>query len=430
MTAAVAPLIVGTAILAQDAAAGVIVAVTLPVIAVSWLLIELRTAVLIDRHRQTLSRSSRFFVDLLQGLPTLKVFGRAQAQARLLVDAGDQYRDSALKVLRVAHLSTLVLGLLAPLAFAVIVVSLSLRLVKGDLDVQTGLFILLLVPEVFMPLRRLGEREDLGPVVSAVAWLDEPLPAEVGVRLSAVGGPLTMHGVSVFGGERAVLRDLDAEFPAGQLTAVVGPPGAGKSLVLGLLLGFDRPATGTVRAAGIDVSTLHRPWWFSQVSWVPQHPLARPGTVADNVRLGCPQATDQQIAAALLAAGIGGAEPGVGGEPVHDMPGDRTLLEVPIGEPGTERWTESATLVYRVAVARALVRNTPVLLLDEPPAALDEVSEAALLATLMRLRDQGRTIVVVTGSRTVIAAADSVVDLPLRREREASAAATMPGLAR
>ncbi len=419
--AVLVPLLVGAAIWTQDGLAALILALTLPLIPVFMILIGLRTSVLMDRQWHTLSRLSGFFLDLVGGLPTLKVFGRAKAQARQLQEVGDEYRRATMRVLRVSFLSAMALELLSTLSVAIIAVSIGLRLVNGELDLQTGLFVLIAAPEVYFPVRQIGvhyhaAQEGMGAATRLIAWLEEPdeTGAE-GVRPeTGDAGEIVLRDVCAGYGDTAVLEGFDAVLRSGRITALVGPSGGGKSTVLALLLGFVRPTSGTVEVAGSNLLGLDPHWWRSHVSWVPQHPALLAGTVADNVRLGRPDADDAAVEAALAGAGLGRAE----------LPGGAATR---IGADGSGLSTGQRR---RVALARALVRDTPVLLLDEPTASLDAATEQAVLSTLTSLRDSGRTVVVVAHRPALVRIADDVVEVPLRASIEQRPAVVLPGMPR
>lgn len=412
--AVIIPLTVGSAILAQDVLAAVIIGLTLPLIPVFMVLIGLYTGSQVERQWRTLSRLSGFFLDLVAGLPTLQVFGRAKAQARALQEVGDRYRDATLRVLRVSFMSTLALELLATLSVAIIAVSIGLRLVNGTMDFRIALFVLILAPEAYFPVRQVGMHfhaaaEGLGAAERLLGWLEMPGAVGGGAPApDARGQVLELRGITAGYGEAEVLRGFSARFEPGRVTALVGPSGAGKSTVLSVLLGFLPPRSGRVEVGGRDLSGVDLEQWRRQVSWVPQSPVLLPGSVAENVRLGAEQADDGAIAAAVAAAGLDQA----------DLPQG---LATRIAEGGAGI---SAGQRRRVALARALLRDAPVVLLDEPTAALDPGTERLVLRLIERLRQEGRTVVLVAHRKPLIDIADEVVQVPLlpappRQERPA-----------
>jgi thiol reductant ABC exporter CydD subunit len=397
--AVVVPLAVGLTVLTQDVLTAVILALTLPLIPVFMILIGQYTEAAVRRQWGRLSQLSGFFLDLVAGLPTLRIFGRAAAQADQLRSAGDRYRTATMRVLRVSFLSALVLELLATLSVAIVAVSIGLRLVEGGMDFRVALFVLILAPEAYLPVRQVGMHfhaaaEGLGASGQLLSWLDEPEPASGGRPAPAVAGEdLVLSGVSAGYRGAAVLDGFSAVFRPGRITALVGPSGAGKSTVLAIVLRFLEPAAGTVRVGGAQVSAIDAAAWRALLAWVPQQPALLPGTVADNVRLGAPDASPAAVLQAMAQAGLADLEPGT-----------------TVGEGGSG---VSAGQRRRIALARALLREAPIMLLDEPTAALDPATEQIVLATLRHVRDAGRTVVVVAHRQAVVDAADDVVRVPL-----------------
>lgn len=405
--AVVVPLVVGTAILTQDVLAAVILALTIPVIPAFMILIGQYTQSRVDRQWQTLGVLSGHFLDVVTGLPTLKLFGRARAAREAIATVGRQYRLSTMGVLRVSFMSALVLELLATLSVAIIAVAIGLRLVSGDMDLQTGLTVLILAPEVYLPLRLVGAQfhaaaEGLGAAERMFEVLEESQPQSRGMTAPSVDGmPIRVVDLTVSYGERAGVEGVSFTAHPGQVTALVGPSGCGKSTVLAAILGLVGPpaaaVSGRIELLGpgqaIALSQLDLQSWRAQVGYVPQSPAMLVATVADNVRLGRSGATDDQVAAALLAAGLA-------------PQALRDGLATQVGEGGAGL---SVGQARRVGVARALLRDPAILLFDEPSAALDAGGEADLTQTLVRLARAGRTVLVVTHRRAMMAVADQVV---------------------
>ena len=409
--AVIVPLVVGLTILGLDLLSAVIIAVTLPLIPVFMVLIGMYTSSRVDRQWRTLGLLSGHFLDVVAGLPTLAVFGRAKSQAQSLRKVGEEYRKATMQVLRISFLSSLALELLATLSVALIAVSIGIRLVNGGMDLRVALIVLILAPEAYLPLRMVGAQfhaaaEGLGAAGRVFDVLDEPLPV-VGTRTDVppmLGARFRFEGVSVaYDDDRApALERASFIIEPGRVTALIGPSGAGKSTVLSVLLGFIAPNEGCVQIesaegeAGI-LNTYDPQVWREQVSWVPQSPYLAAGTLADAVRAGMP-ATDDEVAEALRDAGL----------PIDDaaLPFG---LATPIGDAGAGL---SAGQRRRVALARALLRPAPLVLLDEPSAALDLETEARVVAAVERLRANGCTVVVVAHRPALVAIADVVVELP------------------
>lgn len=397
------PLLGGVAILTQDVLAFVIVLLTLPLIPVFMILIGLYTQSRVDRQWRTLGVLSGHFLDVVAGLPTLAVFGRAKAQAENIRRAGDAYRVATLRVLRVNFLSALALELLASLSVALIAVSIGLRLVNGTFTLQAGLAILILAPEVYLPLRMVGANfhaaaEGLGAAEQVFEVLETDEPTS-GTRTD-VPNPAThaigVHGLQVsYEGRDEVALDVPAlTIEPGQITALVGPSGCGKSTLLSVLMGFVAPSAGSVRVGEVGLEELDIQAWRAQIAYVPQSPRMLTKSVRDNVALGRPEASDAELEAALAAAGAL--------EFVTELPQG---IETVIGEGGR---TLSLGQQRRLALARALLRDAPLLLLDEPTAALDEATEADVLAAV-RAHATGRTVVMVAHRESLVASADRVI---------------------
>lgn len=405
--AVIVPLAIGVTILTQDILSAVIIALTLPLIPVFMVLIGLYTQSQVNRQWRTLSQLSGYFLDLIAGLPTLRIFGRAKAQAQQLQEVGDRYRQSTMRVLRVSFLSALALELLATLSVAIIAVSIGLRLVEGNMFLGTALFVLILAPEAYLPVRQVGMHfhaaaEGLGAADRLLTWLDEPVPAAGGGPAPDVrGSTIVLAGVSAGYDDTEVLAGFSANLEPGRITALVGPSGAGKSTILRLLLHFLAPTQGRIslltEGDAVDQASINPDSWRSQIAWVPQNPVLLPGTVLSNVMLGAPTATAAQAAAALAAAGLTASELPAGYDSMITEGGSGVSV-------GQRR---------RIALARALLRDSPVVLLDEPTAALDPITERAVVTAVRSLRDSGAIVVVVAHRQALIDIADTVVAVPL-----------------
>lgn len=418
--AVVVPVAVLARIVTEDWVSAAIIVVTLPLIPLFMILIGWATQSRMDRQWQLLSRLSGHFLDVVAGLPTLKVFGRAKAQAESIRTITTQYRRATLRTLRIAFLSSFALELLATLSVALVAVTIGMRLVHGELDLYTGLVVLILAPEAYLPIRQVGAQyhaaaEGLSAAEEIFAVL-ETEPRAAGTEDVPDSVRLELEGVTVRH-EGRTDPSLDAAsltVEPGETVALVGPSGVGKSTLLNVVLGFAVPDEGRVRVGGRDLAELDPERWRSRIAWVPQRPHLFAGTIAENVRLARPDADDEAVVAALRDAGAY--------DFVAELPdGERTLL----GEDGAGL---SAGQRQRLALARAFLADRPLLLLDEPTASLDGETEAGIVEAVRRLA-AGRTVLLVVHRPALLAVADRVVTLE-PREVDASVPATTdaPGL--
>ncbi|MEV8378236.1 thiol reductant ABC exporter subunit CydD [Kribbella sp. NPDC056861] len=377
-------------------AAGTVV-VTLPLIPIFMALVGWATQAHSRRRQHALAVLAHHFSDVVAGLPTLKLFGRAKGQVGAVRRVTDQHRVASMKSLRLAFLSSFVLELLASISVALVAVGVGLRLIDGKLGLETALLVLILAPEAYLPLRQVGAQfhasaDGVAASEEVFRVLETPLP-ERGERVDVPDlrvTPLRLHDVTVRypGRDEPALAGFDLELWPGEVVALAGPSGAGKSTVLAALLGFVVPESGVVVAGASAADEFTPERWREQFAWVPQRPGLRTGTIADNVRLGRPDATDHHVLRALAEAGASELD-----------------LTQQVGEGGR---LLSGGQRRRVALARALVTNAPVLLLDEPTAGLDPEAEAAVVS---RLRASGRTVLLVAHRPALLAAADRVVNV-------------------
>ncbi len=403
--AVVVPVAVLARIVTEDWVSAAIIVVTLPLIPLFMILIGWATQSRMDRQWQLLSRLSGHFLDVVAGLPTLKVFGRAKAQAASIRTITSDYRRATLRTLRIAFLSSFALELLATLSVALVAVTIGMRLVHGELDLYTGLVVLILAPEAYLPIRQVGAQyhaaaEGLSAAEEIFAVL-ETEPRAPGAEDVPDTLRLELADVTVRHEGRAG-PSLDAAsltVEPGETVALVGPSGVGKSTLLNVVLGFAVPDEGRVRVGGRDLAELDPDRWRSRIAWVPQRPHLFADTIAENVRLARPDADDEAVLAALRDAGaydfVAALPDGMG---------------TALGEDGAGL---SAGQRQRLALARAFLADRPVLLLDEPTASLDGESEAGIVDAVRRLAT-GRTVLLVVHRPALLAVADRVVTLEPR----------------
>jgi ATP-binding cassette subfamily C protein CydCD len=454
LLAAIVPFVVLVAVVSQDWISAAIIAFTIPLIPLFMALVGAATREKMDRQMRTLQRLAGHFLDVVAGLPTLKVFGRAKAQAASIRSISERYRETALSNLRVTFLSSLILELVATISVALVAVAIGLRLMGGEMSLRAGLFALVLAPEAYMPLRQLGANyhasaEGMAAAGQVFAVLTDngvhentgkfpnkvfetpSTPAPVGVEatstrftldpasdgrdlagegavfthrgsrpqaLDMTAADITVEGLTVSypGRPEPAIDNLSLRVEAGEVVALAGPSGCGKSTLLGVLLGFVARERGAVRVDGIDLAELDAEAWHAQLAWVPQRPHLFASSIAANVRLGRRDASDDELTAAVAAAGLS--------DVVAGLPEG---LDTVLGERGAGL---SAGERQRVALARAFLRDAPLLLLDEPTASLDGQTEQHVLEAVQRL-STGRTVILVAHRPALLSMADRVVEL-------------------
>ncbi len=405
LLAVIVPLVVLAAVLVEDWISAAIIAATIPLIPLFMALVGATTRERMDRQVRTLERLGGHFLDVVAGLPTLKVFGRARAQAAAIAEITDRYRASAMATLRVAFLSALTLELVASISVALVAVAIGLRLMGGALDLRTGLFVLVLAPEAYLPLRELGANyhasaEGMAAAEQVFAVLEQP-SAPRGKRIDIPDPALAaveIEGlrVSYEGRGEPALDGVSLTVQAGEILALAGPSGCGKSTLLAVLLGLVAPERGAVRVDGRDLAELDADAWRKRLAWVPQRPHLFAASIAENVRLGRGDASDEEVWAALRDAGLA--------DVVARLPQG---IETVLGDRGAGL---SAGERQRVALARAFLRDAPLLLLDEPTANLDGETEQEVLEAVRRL-SRGRTVVLVAHRPALLALGDRVLSL-------------------
>ena len=401
--AVIVPVAVIAVVAGADWVSAVLIAVSLPLIPIFMALVGATTRDRTVARIRSLQKLAGHFLDVVAGLPTLKVFGRAKAQAQSIADVTDRYRATTLATLRLTFLSSLILELLATVSVALVAVAVGLRLLDGDMSFRDALFVLVLAPEAYLPLRALGANyhasaDGMQAAQDVFALLEQPEVAPLGGSSASTDVSIRISGLEfTYPGRRVPALDrADLVVAAGETVAVTGASGCGKSTLLAIILGLRVPGAGSVSLGGVDLADLDLEDWRSQIGWVPQRPHLFARSVADNIRLGRPDASDAAIAGALEAAGLT--------EVVRRLPrGADTLL----GEGGTGL---SAGERQRVSLARAFVRDAPLLLLDEPTASLDGGTEAEVLEAVRRLVT-GRTALIVAHRPALAALADRVVEL-------------------
>ena len=418
--AGVVPLLVWVAVLRADPLSALVLLLTFPLIPLFMWLIGGAAEERTRRQWVTLSRLAARFLDALQGLPTLRAFGKADDEAESIARASESHRGVTMGVLRLAFVSALVLEALATLGTAVVAVEVGLRLLYARVAFREALFVLVLAPEFYRPLRALGAAFHAGMAgQEAAARIAEVLEAEGPLAAPAVAragtaaaealaarvipgapsgaAPPAITFVDVrFAYDAARVPALDGfslALPAGATVALVGPSGAGKTTAAHLLLRFLEPGRGAITVDGSPLAELAPEEWRRRVAWVPQRPGLFHGTVRENVALARPDASDVQLVEAAAHARLDAV--------LRELPRG---WETPVGEGGDRL---SGGQAQRVALARAFLKDAPVLVLDEPTAQLDPESEAAVVDAIEELRKR-RTVLLVAHRLTTVTRADRI----------------------
>jgi ATP-binding cassette, subfamily C, bacterial CydD len=408
MTALVTPALL-VVVLTQDVVAAITIAVTIPLVPLFMALVGWMTQTTAARRLVTMQRLGAQVLDLLAGLPTLVALGREQGPAARVRELGEAHRRATTATLRTAFLSALVLELLTTLSVALVAVGVGLRLLSGGLDLRTALVVLVLAPEVYLPLRQVGAQfhastDGLAAADAALGVVERP--AQVGGSLPAPDlrdAVIEARGLRVDHPGRQLPAPRNASFTLrpGTVTAVVGPSGCGKSTVAEVVLGLRRPDAGQVtitdgRGVTHRLGELDRTSWLAQCTWLGQQPLVGPGTLRENALL-LETASDDELERAARQAGLS--------EVVDSLPqGWETL----VGSGGVGL---SAGQRQRLALTRALLRPRQLVVLDEPSAHLDEDTERYVRDAVDALRAARHTVLLVAHRPTLVAACDAVVDL-------------------
>lgn len=400
------PLLIAVYVFPLDPSSAILLLATAPVIPVLMILVGGYAEEHMKHQWTALSLLGASFLDAVQGLTTLKLFGRSAAASERVAAASEEFRGRTMKVLRYAFLSGFVLEFMTAMAIALVAVTLGVRVVSGSMPFEEAFVILLLAPEFYKPLRELGAHRHAGMEGRAAAdrifeILGTQAPVSGGSGSSALApGGVTIEfsgvGYTYPGGERPALSDLTLTLPAGTRTALVGRSGSGKSTLVNLALRFIDPGQGMILANGVRIGDLPVEVWRENLALVPQRPHLFYGSLLENIRLARPEASLEEVEWAAELAGVAGF--------VRRLPNG---YETQIGERGARL---SGWEAQRVAIARAFLKDAPVLVMDEPTSGLDPESERLIRGALERLA-RGRTVLVVAHRLNTVYEADQIAVL-------------------
>ncbi len=401
----VVPLLIILVILPVDWFSAVLLLFTGPVIPLLMALVGNNTRKRSQKQWAALALMSAHFLDMVQGLTTLKLFGRSEAQQERIAYISDRFRERTLLVLRYAFLSGAVLEFMTMTAIGVIATTLGVRLLNHTISFEKAFLILLLAPEFYRPLQELGVQRHAAMEGEASAKrifeiLETPLPAgavpagDASLPAGAITIDISRLSYTYPGKERPALDGASLRLPANTCTALIGRSGAGKSTLVNLLMRFMEATGGSITANGVPITALSPEKWREYVAIVPQRPYLFYGTLRENIRLACPQASDSEVAQAAALAGVT--------DLIDELPGG---FDAQVGEQGRQL---SAGQAQRVAIARAILKNAPILILDEPTSSLDPESEVRIRQALTTLM-HNRTVLVIAHRYNTIALADRIL---------------------
>ncbi len=402
-TAALIPLLILLFVFPIDLLSGIVFMVTAPLIPIFMILIGKLAETLNRKQWKTLNLMSGYFLDVIQGLGTIKLFGRESDIRKKIEIISNLFRISTMKVLRIAFLSALVLEILSTISIAIIAVEIGLRLLYGNLDFQPALFILILAPEFYLPIRQLGAKYHAGMEgIAAAESIFKILQTTPALRstVSVINDidfahlPIAFNSVSfTYDNSRQALKNISFEIQPGSFIALVGKSGSGKTTVTNLLLRFIEPTEGNIYLGKFDFTEIDINLWRANVSWISQNPYLFHKTIKENILIAKTDATDDEIIYATTAAGIH--------EFIEALPKG---YDTPVGERGTRL---SGGQAQRIALARAFLKDSPILVMDEPTANLDPKTESELMQRI-EILTKNKTVIMIAHRLNTIKKADRI----------------------
>lgn len=398
------PVLVLAMVFWTDPLSGLVLLVTAPLLPFLLFLVGKKADALTKRQWSQMSVLSAHFLDVMQGLTTLKLFGRSKHQSKTIRLMSERFSQVTMRVLRVAFLSSFVMEFGATISMALVAVEIGIRLLYSGIPFYQAFLVLLLAPEFYAPLRAMGtsfhaSMSSTSAAERMFAILDQPEPAR---KALLPWSPLLRENLRVEDvrytypdQEHPALAGVSLRIERGQKVALVGPSGAGKSTLAHMLLRFVEPQQGRVLADGVDILSCQPQEWRNLVAWVPQRPYLFNDSIAANIRLGNPDASDEEVQQAARNAHLH--------EFIESLPQGYDTV---IGERGARL---SGGQVQRLALARAFLRDAPLLILDEATSNLDSESEALILASMQKLMAGRMTLVIAHRLNTVMNAEQIVV---------------------
>ena len=404
--ASIVPVIVGATIASEDLQSGIIVLLTIPLIPIFGIMIGRYTAAATMKRWKSLEILSGYFADLLKGMRTLKVYGRAHLQTEKLKAVGAEYQEETMRVLKISFLSSLALELIATLSVALLAVSIGLRLVSGSLSLSVGLFILIISPEVYWPIRQVAgyfhaAADGIAAFNQIYAILD--MNEVVGsVEISDISA-ISWSSITIEYPDRTSIHIPAGQIKSGEFQALIGASGSGKSTLVKILLGFLVPTSGEISVSTsqgtFPLEDINPISLRALISWLPQEPHFAIGTISQTLRQVSPAASDRDLAQLLNDVGL----------ELGDL--NRGLAT----ELGKLQQGLSVGQLRKIGLARAIAKKAPVLILDEPSASIDDASEEIISQLVQREASLGRIVLVISHRPVLADAAHTTIDMARAR---------------